>query len=172
MPRKQSPIKSMRISVVRTTLGRFGSTHEVAQAYGVSDRTARRWLHNIREHQEPLKSEARAKEVLRSFKEKPPAEYFKGEKVAELSDTRVGKTFIREDYKIEAGARLPETAVTKDAYGYQIIAKGTSKGKHRTLATPFADTPEEAMQSARKLIKKYKFKGLKGKFYVRVVKYK
>lgn len=163
---KLTPQQQFANSVARTFRARGNNTAEVAAVFGVSQRTAQRWMQQISAGERDITTPGRAQKYTSSAKETP--RYFRGDR-GELKETRSteGKEFRIKDYKIEAGKSLPENDVTKKAWGYQIVITGRDRGKTRSVTTPIADTPSTALKAAGKQMQTYrKFRG--SKMFLRV----
>lgn len=164
MPRrrhpKTSPTKDLKLNLARDYRGMYNSPTELAKAYGVSRRTIERWINTVSNDEEPIKSAERARDIL--ARRRQAAVFFQGDKSMKQTFFSPGgkrATFVRQEFKIEPGASLPQNELTQKGH-FQIRVRGKVGSKVRGITSVVSETPEMAMNSLRKELAKYaRFKG-------------
>lgn len=161
MPRKSDPQKQLRLAVVREYRGSFNSLEHTAEAFNVSPETMREWIKDIQQGKNPVASDTWSQTYLERHAKSE--RFYTGERDMQTTEKGVieGKHYDMQDFIIERGAKLPDTPLTgkRDAR-YQVIIKGTERGKVARHATPVSMDIESAMSIARRMMREYgKFKG-------------
>ncbi len=172
MAKRISPQKQLRLAVIREYRGSFNSLEHTAEAFNVSPETMKQWLKDIGEGKNPVASDTWSQTHMERYAKSD--RFFTGDREMKMTDqgTIEGKHYKIQDFIIKRGERLPETQITskKDA-AYQVIIKGTERGKTVRHATPVSDSVDTAMSIARKMMGEYgRKKGFRGTVaYLRVM---